>query len=250
MLFWSWLLDKRKDFLDQSQISELFIWADKVFCVLLAELGALRGHTLQPTTKSVYSIAKGTIFDYVLAASRLRVLRVWEAYEKIVETNGHRLSNEFKGHILFDTLIFWNSPGEESDDYCKLILSLLTIGADTSDTARGWCWYQYPMEENLCAFEIFLLTLVGCNCAVYGDRIPFPWQKNVAIITEMLEQMLSHEPNLENTIVYATRTELLSATAPASLHHLPTTVSFDIFCSRQSLINLCRSPGRLLLHHY
>ncbi|TID23410.1 hypothetical protein E2P81_ATG02981 [Venturia nashicola] len=196
--------------LEQSQVPQLMQRVEKIFDSLLWDLETLRGRTLQPTVESLYSMAKSTTIVFLVSAMAYTFLQPWEEYTKTVATKGYCLSNDFKGFILFQVLVQWEqaSPRSDCNGHLDLLLRLLMEGAD-ANARKGCCsdtFYPRPgFGQNLCAFELFLLHLIR---SFYWFDDPMDGsqsliaQQHVAIITNILNQMLSQGPDLKKKIEY------------------------------------------------
>lgn len=152
---------------DQRQKFTLLKWTENVFFLSLATLGALRGQILQPTTRSLYSIAKYTILDFMTTASHGNVPYFWERYTKTVATQGYHLSKDLKTYMLVHVLRgdeLWRDLVGDFDGHFDSICRLLAEGADASDMKRECHWFDlqgdYLLDQTLCAFDIFLSKLI------------------------------------------------------------------------------------------
>lgn len=102
------------------------------------------------------------------------------------------------------------------------------------------------MEQNLCAFEILLLNLSGGKYKSADQNQSIVSQDYVAIAVEILDKMLSHDPNLKNMIIYTTTMRTSSTTAPAA--HSKRMVSEDVLVSVLLSTNHYSCLGWLVVH--
>lgn len=216
------------EYLDQSQISKLFEYVDKIFFASLDNLEVLRGRTLQPTTQSLYSTARLMTIGYLRNADGPFVDQNWERYTKTVEMKGYHPSNDFKSYILFQALLVFGSGQRDIlwtiDAHLNLILRLLTEGADAGDKTQKWQWtdyfgygkVSYFYNQNLCALELFLYNMLRGNYKLKDqDRFLIP-QQHAALVKGILHTMLIHGPDLKNKIVYVNPMQRFQATTAAA----------------------------------